>query len=465
MLLPLFSLILLPEYVQGVGDPETKSALYTVMVGPLRMIDVVLLGVIAAHGVAWASSRRMRIRLTKELALPGLGFVAAIAVAMIYGMLHGGDNLFFDWRALALGVGLYSVFAMWVQSPREADWAVRLFAGYLALRIVWILAEFARGGGNVIVGVRIPVFDGPTLSAVVFTAVLALYLSDASPSRVRAVIWSALGAAAYVLVLLCFRRTFWTQLGIATLLLLMLQKKRRGRKVLLATLAVVIVAATLGPAFYERMESMDFTQDESEFSQGNPDHVGEILDAWEQAQQHPVMGIGLGRSFQTARIKGWKEESVMVHNAPLHVWLKYGLLGLVCYIWFHAAVFHTLWSRMKADRPRAKARIIPRFIGTAEAVRFHRLVDTGEAVHFHRLVDTSEDAPLHRLVDTGEATPFQQSIRAFACAALVFLGAQFVVSLGFTPWPYSSLQSTTLIAFVLAVAMRGAGTCNIPRCR
>ena len=110
---------------------------------------------------------------------------------------------------------------------------------------------------------RIPVFDGPTLSAVVFTAVLALYLSDASTSRVRAVIWSALGAAAYVLVLLCFRRTFWTQLGIATLLLLMLQKKRRGRKVLLATLAVVIVAATLGPAFYERMESMDFTQDES----------------------------------------------------------------------------------------------------------------------------------------------------------------------------------------------------------
>ena len=29
MLLPLFSLILLPEYVQGVGDPETKSVLYT----------------------------------------------------------------------------------------------------------------------------------------------------------------------------------------------------------------------------------------------------------------------------------------------------------------------------------------------------------------------------------------------------------------------------------------------------
>ena len=63
---------------------------------------------------------------------------------------------------------------MWVQTRDEADWAVRLFAGYMALRIGWIYAEFARGGGDVIVGVRIPVFDGPTLSAIVFTASLAL---------------------------------------------------------------------------------------------------------------------------------------------------------------------------------------------------------------------------------------------------------------------------------------------------
>jgi O-Antigen ligase len=441
ILLPLFSLILLPEYVQGLGDPGTKSALYTMTMGPLRMVDVVLLGLIAVHGVAWASSRHLRVSTPKELILPGLGFVAAIAVAMIYGELQGGTNLFFDWRALALGVGLYGVFTMWVQSSREADWAVRLLAGYMAIRLAWIYLDFARGGGDVIVGMRVPVFDGPTLSAVVFAAVLALCLSDASASRGGALTWSILSAAAYVLVLLCFRRTLWTQLGVATLLLLMLQKKRRARKLVLATLAVVIVATALGPAFYERMQSMDFTQDESEFSQGNPDHVGEVLDAWEQALQHPVMGIGLGRSFQTARIQGWKEESVMVHNAPLHVWLKYGLLGLVCYVWFHAAVFHTLWSRMKSDRPNAKARLIA------------------------RLISTGEDMPYHRLVDTGEDVPFQQSTRAFVCAALVFLAAQFVVSLGFTPWPYSSLQSTTLIAFVLAVAMRGAGTCKTPRYR
>ena len=247
ILLPLFSLVLLPEYVQGLGDPASKSALYRVTLGPLRIVDLLLLGLIAAHGVAWASSRRLRVSVPRELALPGLGFMAAIAFAMIYGWLQGGDNLFFDWRALALGVGLYGVFGMWVQSEEEAGWAVQLFAGYIALRVSLIFVDFARGGGDVIVGVRIPVFDGPTLSAAVFAAVLALCLSDTSASRGRSLLWSATGAAGYLLVLMCFRRTFWTELGVATLLLLLAQKQRRARKLLLATAAIVGVAAALGP--------------------------------------------------------------------------------------------------------------------------------------------------------------------------------------------------------------------------
>ena len=107
-----------------------------------------------------------------------MGFLAAIALAMIYGWMQGGTNLFFDWRALALGVGLYVVFATWVQTPEEARWAIHLFAGYMALRIGLIYAAFFSGGGDIIVGIRIPVFDGPTLSAIVFTAVLALWMGD-----------------------------------------------------------------------------------------------------------------------------------------------------------------------------------------------------------------------------------------------------------------------------------------------
>jgi hypothetical protein len=403
VLLPLFSLILLPEYLQGVGDPETKSILYRETIGPLRMVDVVLLGIVAVHGVVWATSRRLRLYFPQTLTVPGLGFLIATGLAMGYGWMHGGTNLFFDWRALALGIGLYGVFAMWVQTPREAQWAMHLFAAYMALRIGLTYASFLSGGGDVIVGVRIPIFDGPTLSALVFTAVLALWMSDCATGTVRKLLWMGLSAAAYVLVLLCFRRTFWAELGIATALLLILVKHHRKRKLLLAGATVVAVATMLGPAFYERMRSMDFTTGESEFSQDNPDHVGEVLDAWQQVQRQPLLGIGLGRSYPTLRIQEWKEESVMVHNAPLHVWLKYGLMGLGCYVWFHFALFH--WLRR----------------------RHRELGSEGQVL-------------------TG--------------VALLFLVAQFAVSLGFTPWPYSSVQTTTLIAFLLAVAITGTSQCR-----
>ena len=174
---------------------------------------------------------------------------------------------------------------------------------------------------------------------------------------------------------------------------------------------------------------MNFVKGDTEFSQGNPDHVGEVLDAWEQVQQHPVMGIGLGHSFATLRIQDWKEESVMVHNAPLHVWLKYGLLGLVCYVWFHLAMFRWLYRRM---------RVAPKDPQT-------QVAQLGRE-KFSSLGMTRKEASI-------------------VGAALTYLVALFVVSLGFTPWPYSSLQSTTLIAFLLAMAMAGTTPCIYPASR
>jgi O-antigen ligase len=403
VLLPLFSLMLLPEYVQGLGDPESKSILYRGTVGPLRMVDALLLGVIATHAIVWVSSRKIRLHFPRALGSPGVGFLATIVAAMLYGWIHGGTNLFFDWRALALGVGLYGVFALWVQTPAEARSAMYLFAGYMAFRIGLIYASFLRGEGDLILGVRIPMFDGPTLSAIVFTAVLASSLGDCARGRWRQLPWMSLSAAAYLLVLLCFRRTFWAELGVATGLLLLLRNQHRKRKLVLAIVAVAAVAVTLGPAFYQRIQSLDFTTGESEFSQGNPDHVGDVLDAWDQVRRQPLLGIGLGLPYPTLRIQEWKEESVMVHNAPLHVWLKYGLIGLACYVWFHFATFRWLHRRHRALLP--------------------------------------ED-------------------QVWPAAALVYLAAQFAVCLGFTPWPYSSVQSTTLIAFVLAVAITGTAQCK-----
>jgi hypothetical protein len=44
-------------------------------------------------------------------------------------------------------------------------------------------------------------------------------------------------------------------------------------------------------------------------------------------------------------------------------------------------------------------------------------------------------------------------LHPFLAAAFAYLAAQFVVTLGFAPWPYSELQLTALMAFVLAVVV------------
>ena len=113
-------------------------------------------------------------------------------------------------------------------------------------------------------------------------------------------------------------------------------------------------------------------------------------------QRSPIFGIGLGTSYETWHIRNWKSESVMVHNAPLHVWLKYGIAGLFCYLWFHVALLRWLYRRMRA-----------------------------------------EDGSQH----------------AFTAAVFCYLLAQFLLTLGFAPWPYSELQHTVLMSFILAAAV------------
>jgi O-antigen ligase len=191
------------------------------------------------------------------------------------------------------------------------------------------------------------------------------------------------------------RRTYWGELGIGTAILLLLARQKRVHK-LIALVAILVVAAViLGQSFSGRLISLDLTND-GEMSADNADHLHDLMDAWTQVQQSPLMGIGVGVAYPTWHIRNWKIDSVMVHNAPLHVWLKYGLAGVFFYGWFHLALFRWLFRSWKSS---------------------------------------------------------VQPQRALLSAAFAFLTAQFAVTLGFAPWPYSELQLTILMSFIVAAAV------------
>ena len=390
----MFSIIFIPEFARD-GSVESPSVLYAKLVGRFRYVDVGILAIAFLHFLAGGVLRKRRLTVPRSLAMPGAGFLACIAVSAVYGTFRGGTNIFFDWRGLALGMALYVVWAFWLQDAEEVGFCLRLFAAYTGLRIAFLYILFAFGVRDTLLGVSIPVFDGPVLSAIVFAGLLGSTWYSSEPSN-RRFLWAALAIGAGLMVVLCLRRTYWAELGIGGFILALLQKQHRGRN-LLAALGVVCVAALLlGSSLQSRLQSFDPTGDTGQFSADNADHVNDLLDAWEQVRQLPFLGLGLGTSYPTWRIRHWKAESVMVHNAPLHVWLKYGLAGLICYIWFHIALLRWLYRQIAATAAPA---------------------------------------------------------RAFLTAAFAYVAAEFIVTLGFAPWPYSELQLTTLLSLIVAASI------------
>ena len=390
----MFSVIFVPEFSRD-GTGNTCAFLYSKAAGGFRFVDLAIFLLVFGHIAALGCSRSKTIHFPRTLALPGIAFLGCVGIAIAYGSSHGGSNFFFDWRGLALGMGLYVVWSFWMQTPGDVDLAVRWFAMYLAARIALLYLLFLAGYRDTLLGVSIPIFDGPALSCIVFSGLLSFRYQQTADDRVQKLLWRGLATAAYVIVLLCFRRTYWGELGVGTVILLLLRKRHRLRHAALFAAALCVAAVVLGSSFSSRMQSLDVTRADNEFSAGNADHLLDLADAWDQVRQSPLMGIGLGTSYPTWRIKNWKTESVMVHNAPLHVWLKYGLAGLVCYLCFHLALLRWLY-------------------------RLSRSAGAGNA---------------------------------FLSAAFAYLAAQFAMTLGFAPWPYSELQLTTLLSFVVAAAV------------
>ncbi len=112
-------------------------------------------------------------------------FGVTIAVSLVYGMQRGGRNFFFDWRALALGVAFYFIYRFWIQSTSDARAAIVAFCIAAGIRMADLVFSYMRGQGDSLLGMRIPLFDGPSISALVLAALLGLSIVAGAPSSRR----------------------------------------------------------------------------------------------------------------------------------------------------------------------------------------------------------------------------------------------------------------------------------------
>jgi hypothetical protein len=380
---------------------EVPSTLYSNAWMGIRWVDIFLLSVFYFHLLVILRTRAQLPKLPEILRGPAILFLAAVGISLAYGLYRGGSHVFFDWRNLALGIGLALVFAHWIQTPDILHRAVRLLGVVLGARILYILASYVvkgQGTDEIVPGLTVPIFDGPTLGASVLLALLGLRFYHVESSPLQRGWWAILGGAGFMVVLLSLRRTAWGALAIGLLVVVPFLEKRRLAVFTMLLLTLGIAVRVGDDRFYRRAQSLNpFADSSSDYARTNEDHIGDVLDAVDQVKENPILGIGLGRTYQTSRITGWKTESWGVHNGPLHAWVVYGFLGMLAYLWFHMNLFR--WLR--------------------------------------------------RL----QATHTDSRVRAFLQVGLAFLLGLFVMSLGFSPWPYGELQGTILIFFILGCSL------------
>jgi len=391
ILMPLFALL----YFREQNDDGPPSTIYDKALGGFRWIDLFIIFIILGTVLlAWRKCRPWPMPQT--FVKPGILFAVALIFSIVYGWVRGGTNLFFDWRGIALLVGLVVVFGYWVNTPLALRSAVRVFLLVFAARAIWVLLNYTFGGGvmGAVSGVRTPLFDGSTLSISCLAAILSIRFSVEEPQLVLRFGYLLCALLANLLVIVCFRRTFWVELFVASVILFYPNRKLRlfGASVLIFgfLLAIVLVPGV----FVERLKSFNLLEGDeaSDYAETNMGHLGDLLDAWDQIQEHPITGIGQGSAYDTVRIVDWKTESWIVHNAALHVWLRYGIGGLIAYFWFHYRLLR--WIRSLRN-------------GT------------------------------------------DRQVQALAEASFAYLTAVCIVSLGFAPWPYGETQSCIAVAFLV----------------
>jgi O-antigen ligase len=341
-------------------DDGAVNLWYAVTVGQVGGQYLLMMGVLALALplVLRTSPPSVESRL-RASGLYGWVLLAGVTVAfaLIRGLVDGAPHLFADWLNLAFLAATVALAARWLASRPWRELVLTDLTIVTGAVAAALLLRYAAGGGVDLLGVRIPVFSGAHLQIATFAAMTGfsawLHGVLRSPTwYARAVRISTLLCS--LLVLISFRRSHWMLfvLGMVGVIIVnrkLLADQRAQLATLAAGLAVVVavVVTTLGSdRISERIDSFSLDS-ESTYANTNEDHYNDILDALDVIAEDPVLGLGIGRFYETQRIRLWKVESFDVHNAPVHAWLKFGLLGLVSYLGFHLA-----WARFALRRGR-----------------------------------------------------------------------------------------------------------------
>lgn len=353
--IPLFFLVLLGSvlYSREFPGPDGPATLiYSHFLLGFRWIDVILF-VSSLFFTVLICMLKKRSKfwgiIGKQLAMPTFLFFVSVFISMLYGIIHGGKNIFYEWRAIILGLITGSAFRAFLNIRNLYKVAYTIF-WLISTHSLFLLIKWISSGG--VPPFNGPIFDGPTLSNAVAGSCLGIAMLWGSYFQrgfLRKFLYVFMIATNIILVISALRRTYWIELLVSIgifFLILHRHVKFWIVGITMVTFAIGITVTSTNKIWARIMSIVDFTDVTNHYASTNIGHLEDVLDAIYQIQKSPILGIGLGTTYETI-YTSWKTESWGTHNGPLHVWLRFGLLGLLSYLWFHWRVFSLLWHQRK----------------------------------------------------------------------------------------------------------------------
>ena len=241
-----------------------------------------------------------------------------------------------------------------LRTDRDCFRFAQIFVAILTGYGIWQLIQYASGGGEIAFYGRTTVGDHATLEFMVAAVGVSMAMLRTHRSRF---LWMAGVAVGTSVVVLAFRRYAWVELAAVFAAFILFSGVNRRRYVV--SIAGVAVACLLTIALTwssldwgGRFASLDPTQTRAEnvYATTNQGHINDILDGFDEAKAHPIAGLGVGVLYHGQRTAQWKGDAGMVHNAPVEVWIKFGLLGLIVFVTIYVILFRDIWRRRNRGR-------------------------------------------------------------------------------------------------------------------
>ena len=316
--------------------------------GDLAVFEFAYVGVVARlHTGRMAISQRAAW-------LTGLGATAVI-LGVTAGIYNQTPSPFGDWRDLA--IGYLFAFALWstvIKTDRDCLRLAQIFVAILVGYSAYQLLLYASGGGEIAFYGRTTTGDHASLEFMV--AAVGISMAMLRTRRTRWLWLLGIGVCTAAVVL-AFRRYAWVELATVFGAFVVLSGVNRRRYLMaiagVAAAGAVTVALTWSSLDWgARLTSLDptLTRAQNVYATTNQGHINDILDGMDEVRAHPVMGLGVGVLYHPTRTARWKGDAGMVHNGPIEVWIKFGILGVLVFLGTYLILFRDIWRRRRRGR-------------------------------------------------------------------------------------------------------------------